>query len=103
MRVNVDIVTEELTTRNVIAETSGRADNVVVVGAHLDSVEDGPGINDNGSGSSAILEIAEEMRKVKPKNQVRFSGTAPRSRACSAPSTTWTRCLRPSGARSRRC
>ena len=72
VRVNVDIVTEELTTRNVIAETSGRADNVVVVGAHLDSVEDGPGINDNGSGSSAILEIAEEMRKVKPKNQVRF-------------------------------
>ena len=72
VRVNVDIVTEELTTRNVIAETSGRANNVVVVGAHLDSVEDGPGINDNGSGSSAILEIAEEMRKVKPKNQVRF-------------------------------
>ena len=71
VRVNVDIVTEELTTRNVIAETSGR-DNNVVVGAHLDSVEDGPGINDNGSGSSAILEIAEEMRKVKPKNQVRF-------------------------------
>jgi Zn-dependent M28 family amino/carboxypeptidase len=59
-------------TRNVIAETSGRADNVVVVGGHLDSVEDGPGVNDNGSGSGAILEIAEEMRKVKPRNQVRF-------------------------------
>jgi Zn-dependent M28 family amino/carboxypeptidase len=72
VRINVDIVTDELTTRNVIAETPGRDNNVVVVGAHLDSVEDGPGINDNGSGSSAILEIAEEMRKVKPKNQVRF-------------------------------
>jgi Zn-dependent M28 family amino/carboxypeptidase len=71
-RVKVDIVSEQLPTRNVIAETPGRADNVVVVGAHLDSVEDGPGVNDNGSGSGAILEIAEEMRKVKPRNQVRF-------------------------------
>jgi Zn-dependent M28 family amino/carboxypeptidase len=71
-RVKIDIVSEQLPTRNVIAETPGRSDNVVVVGAHLDSVEDGPGVNDNGSGSSAILEIAEEMRKVKPKNQVRF-------------------------------
>jgi Zn-dependent M28 family amino/carboxypeptidase len=72
VRVKVDIVSEERPTRNVIAETPGRSDNVVVVGAHLDSVEDGPGVNDNGSGSAAILEIAEEMRKVKPKNQVRF-------------------------------
>ena len=61
------------TTRNVIAETDrGDDDNVVVVGAHLDSVEDGPGINDNGSGSATILEIAEQMAKVKPRNTVRF-------------------------------
>ena len=59
-------------TQNVIAETSGRDDNVVVVGAHLDSVGVGAGINDNGSGSAAILEIAEQMTKVKPRNQVRF-------------------------------
>ena len=61
------------TTVNVIAETSsGRDDNVVVVGAHLDSVIAGPGINDNGSGSSAILEVAIQMAKVKPRNTVRF-------------------------------
>ena len=61
------------TTRNVVAQTAtGDADNVVVVGAHLDSVGVGPGINDNGSGSAAILEIAEEMSKVKPRNAVRF-------------------------------
>jgi Zn-dependent M28 family amino/carboxypeptidase len=60
-------------TRNVIAETRhGDPDNVIVVGAHLDSVGTGPGINDNGSGSSTILEIAEQMRKVKPRNKVRF-------------------------------
>ncbi|MBY5161920.1 M28 family metallopeptidase [Salsipaludibacter albus] len=62
------------TTRNVIAQTpEGDPDNVVVVGAHLDSVGVGPGINDNGSGSSTILEIAEQMSKVKPRNAVRFA------------------------------
>jgi hypothetical protein len=60
-------------TRNVIAETpTGDPDNVIVVGAHLDSVGVGPGINDNGSGSSVILEIAEQMTKVRPWNKVRF-------------------------------
>jgi Zn-dependent M28 family amino/carboxypeptidase len=48
---------------------------VVVVGAHLDSVAAGPGINDNGSGSSTILEIAQEMAEleIEPVNQVRFA------------------------------
>ena len=45
---------------------------MIVVGAHLDSVGVGPGINDNGSGSATILEIAEQMTKVKPRNKVRF-------------------------------
>jgi len=72
VHVKVDVVSQQLPTRNVIAETPGRDDNVVVVGAHLDGVEDGPGVNDNGSGSGTILEIAEQMHKVKPRNQVRF-------------------------------
>ena len=42
---------------NVIAELAGtNANNVVMAGAHLDSVPAGPGINDNGSGSAALLE-----------------------------------------------
>ena len=62
------------TTENVIAESKGGdANNVVMAGAHLDSVEAGPGINDNGSGSSALIETAEQMAKVKPKNKVRFA------------------------------
>ncbi len=62
------------TTSNVIAESvEGDANNVVMVGAHLDSVDAGPGINDNGSGSAAILEIAVQMSKVKPRNKVRFA------------------------------
>ncbi|MFF2496267.1 M28 family metallopeptidase [Agromyces sp. NPDC058064] len=60
--------------KNVIAELPGRNDaNVVMAGAHLDSVREGPGINDNGSGSAALLEIAEQMSKVKPQNTVRLA------------------------------
>src|SRR6478735_8623510 len=60
-------------TRNVIAETRGGDPNkVIVVGAHLDSVGTGPGINDNGSGSAALLEFAKELRGVNPKNKIRF-------------------------------
>jgi Zn-dependent M28 family amino/carboxypeptidase len=68
---NVDRGTR--TTFNVFAESQGSADNVVMVGAHLDSVRQGPGIQDNGSASAAILEIAEQMAKVRPRNQVRFA------------------------------
>jgi hypothetical protein len=61
------------TTSNVIAETpGGDPNNVIVVGAHLDSVGVGAGINDNGSGSATILEIAEQLTKVSPRNKVRF-------------------------------
>jgi Zn-dependent M28 family amino/carboxypeptidase len=70
-------------TVNVIADSPRSAaktnSEVVVVGAHLDSVVEGPGINDNGSGSSTILEIAEEMsengylKKGKLQRQVRFA------------------------------
>ena len=72
-RLRIDWRPGTHTTRNVIAETpTGDPDNVVAVGAHLDSVGVGPGINDNGSGSASILEIAEQMQKVKPRNKVRF-------------------------------
>ncbi|MPZ89479.1 MAG: M28 family peptidase, partial [Nitriliruptorales bacterium] len=73
-RVFADTIAETRVTENVFAETpKGRDDNVVMAGAHLDSVTAGPGINDNGSGSAAILEIALKMRKVNPVNQVRFA------------------------------
>jgi hypothetical protein len=61
---------------NLIAETpGGNRNSVIVVGAHLDSVVAGPGINDNGSGSATILQIAVEMARLQlmyPTNQVRF-------------------------------
>ena len=76
--VQITTATESQTrsTFNVIAETAGgRADNVVMLGAHLDSVPEGPGINDNGSGSSALLEIATQLPREldRPNNKVRFA------------------------------
>lgn len=51
-------------TFNVLADTpGGDPNNVVVVGAHLDSAPEGAGINDNGSGSAAILETAIQLTK----------------------------------------
>jgi Zn-dependent M28 family amino/carboxypeptidase len=65
---------ETRTDVNVIAELPGRnADNVVMAGAHLDSVTAGPGIQDNGSGSAALLETALMMAKAKPENTLRFA------------------------------
>jgi Zn-dependent M28 family amino/carboxypeptidase len=58
----------------VIAQLPGKnTGNVVMADAHLDSVTAGPGINDNGSGSAALLETALMMAKVKPQNTVRFA------------------------------
>ena len=60
--------------RNVIAELKGvNDDNVVMAGAHLDSVQQGPGINDNGSGSSTLLELAQTISKLKPQNTIRLA------------------------------
>lgn len=74
MRIRTETFRGIATTSNVFAETpGGNADNVVMVGAHLDSVNAGPGIQDNGSGSAAVLEVAEAMSKTNPVNKVRFA------------------------------
>ena len=75
IRLKVDYFFGPSTTKNVIAETPGGDPNqVVVVGAHLDSVTRGPGINDNGSGSATILEVAEVFAAQgrAPRNKLRF-------------------------------
>ncbi len=66
---------EDIRSRNVIAQTAtGDTGNVVVVGAHLDSVPDGPGINDNGSGVAAVLETALQLGSdPSVTNAVRFA------------------------------
>ena len=60
---------------NVIAQTrTGDPNHVVMIGAHLDSVEDGPGIVDDGSGVATLLEIATELgANPSVQNTVRFA------------------------------
>jgi aminopeptidase S len=60
--------------RNVIADYSrGGARRVVMIGGHLDSVPAGPGANDNGSGTAAVLEIARQVARLEPNVNVRFA------------------------------
>ena len=74
-RVKTEVLEQLGEGANVIAETpGGDANRTVVIGAHLDSVPAGPGINDNGSGSGGILEIAEVFaaQDRTPRNKLRF-------------------------------
>ncbi|MFG2874979.1 M28 family metallopeptidase [Streptomyces sp. NPDC048337] len=67
---------ENRKTYNVVAETrGGDENNTVFLGAHLDSVAAGPGINDNGSGSAGILQVAQRLAssQTKIKNKVKFA------------------------------
>jgi Zn-dependent M28 family amino/carboxypeptidase len=74
VRFTADTVSEQAVTRNVIAETpGGRADRVVMIGAHLDSVAEGPGINDNGSGVGTVLEVARALAGRETTSKVRFA------------------------------
>ncbi|MEV0675531.1 M28 family metallopeptidase [Actinosynnema sp. NPDC050436] len=60
---------------NLIADwPGGDANNVLMLGGHLDSVSAGPGINDNGTGSAGILEVALTVAKenLKPQKHLRF-------------------------------
>jgi len=65
----------EIQSRNVLAQTrTGNPDEVVVAGGHLDSVPEGPGVNDNGSGVAALLETAVRLGGSPPlTNAVRFA------------------------------
>eukprot|EP00339_Tiarina_fusa_P022733 CAMPEP_0117026910 /NCGR_PEP_ID=MMETSP0472-20121206/19732_1 /TAXON_ID=693140 ORGANISM="Tiarina fusus, Strain LIS" /NCGR_SAMPLE_ID=MMETSP0472 /ASSEMBLY_ACC=CAM_ASM_000603 /LENGTH=372 /DNA_ID=CAMNT_0004734035 /DNA_START=365 /DNA_END=1483 /DNA_ORIENTATION=- len=69
-----EVEMKEIFTSNLIAATqNGDENSVVTVGSHLDSVDAGPGINDNGSGSSANLQMALQFEsEVQNVNKVRF-------------------------------
>jgi Zn-dependent M28 family amino/carboxypeptidase len=60
---------------NVVAETQrGDPNHIVLLGAHLDSVPAGPGVNDDGSGTAFQLELAEQLARAgtPPRNTIRF-------------------------------
>ena len=62
---------------NTVAEIPGteKPDEVVIIGAHLDSWDLGTGATDNGTGSSAVLAAARALQKlgIKPKRTIRFA------------------------------
>lgn len=61
---------------NIEAELKGssRPEEIVVVGAHYDSVMGSPGANDNGSGVAALLEVARRLKSTGPARTIRFVG-----------------------------
>ncbi len=72
----VDSTVARVTSENLIAETAaGSPGRTLVVGAHLDGVAEGPGVNDNASGVAAVLETALQFAelRVAPANRVRFA------------------------------
>jgi Zn-dependent M28 family amino/carboxypeptidase len=76
VRLAVNAVTGRRPSRNVLADTPVNSDgSLIVVGAHLDSVPEGPGINDNGSGSAAVLEAALRLARgpTQARGRVRFA------------------------------
>jgi Zn-dependent M28 family amino/carboxypeptidase len=76
MTVDLRTLVEQRETFNVIAETQrGSSDDVVMLGSHLDSVVGGAGINDNASGSSTILTVAQAINspRYKLQGKVRFA------------------------------
>jgi len=89
MRLKTDTFRGIATTYNVFAETKdGNPNNVIMAGAHLDSVNAGPGIQDNGSGSAAILERSSRSPSRWPRSSratwCASPGGVPKSPAWSA-------------------
>ncbi len=76
LRVATSTMSETRTTWNVLADTAGGDPNrVIVQGSHLDSRLEGPGINDNGSGTAYNLESAIQIarKNLRPRNTIRFA------------------------------
>lgn len=70
----IDAEVKQIQTVNVLAQTDeGDPDNCVMLGGHSDGVAEGPGINDDGSGSMSVLEVAVQLTKFKVNNCVRFA------------------------------
>ncbi len=73
VRIGVDTSRHIDRVANVVVDIPGRTRDVFMIGAHLDSVEKGPGMNDNASGSVAILEIAQRLGRCEAERTIRFA------------------------------
>ncbi|WP_246498321.1 M20/M25/M40 family metallo-hydrolase [Microvirga soli] len=74
VRLKVDVETGTRSTRNVLADRHETNAPFIVVGAHLDGVSEGPGMNDNASGTAAVLETALRLaREPATGTPIRFA------------------------------
>ncbi|MDQ3785461.1 MAG: M28 family peptidase [Actinomycetota bacterium] len=75
LKVSARVIRGLRPARSVVADRAGDGEEVVMAGAHLDSVGGGPGINDNGSGVATVLEMALRLALLDPDthNGVRFA------------------------------
>lgn len=74
LRVKVSTVFEVRQTESLVVETAeGDPEHVILIGAHLDSVRDGFGINDNATGVAAVLELARIAAACHPDKRLRFA------------------------------
>jgi len=70
----MDAEVNTINTNNIVAQTTeGDPENCVMLGAHSDSVAEGPGINDDGSGTISLIEVATQLTKFNVSNCVRFA------------------------------
>ena len=63
-----------VTCYNIEVEIQGadRADEIVIIGAHYDTVEGSPGANDNATGAAAVLALAHLLARKKTSRTLRF-------------------------------
>ncbi len=75
VRIVLTVRTTQARASNVIADLPGRRRGVVLLGAHLDSAASGPGLNDNGSGTALVLEVARQARRlrIRSRHGLRFT------------------------------
>ena len=73
--VEIELVadTRQTKSQNVTADAQRRAPRVLMIGAHLDSVRAGAGINDNATGVVTVLEIARALKRTSSPLAVRFA------------------------------
>lgn len=70
----IDGLVSKIVTKNIVIQTAeGDPDHCVMLGAHSDSVAEGPGINDDGSGTLSLIEVAKQLTRFRVNNCVRFA------------------------------
>jgi len=75
IRLNFDVPRKDVKVRVAVGEIPGteKSSRYVLVGAHMDTVYNGPGQVDNTSGTVTVLETARNLVKERPKKTIRFA------------------------------